>query len=99
MKNSVGFLGSIKDKMRMFHWVLISIALYVAAAILAATQSLPQVQVVLWKLGHITLAAFVGYWVDRHGARDRLTETSPPHAHLRRAIIIGAAMLAIAMGL
>jgi hypothetical protein len=87
------------DKMRMFQWVLISIGLYVAAALLAASGTAPQVQIVLWKLGHLTLAAFAGYWVDRNCFRARITDESNPLEHIRRAIIVGAAMLAIALGL
>jgi hypothetical protein len=100
MRNFPDRSETMMDKMRMFQWVLISLGLYAAAALLAAGQQLPQVQIVLWKLGHITLAAFVGYWVDRRTFHlARIDEASSPVEHVRRAIIIGAAMLAIAMGL
>lgn len=88
------------DKMRMFQWVLISAVLYTCASLLAISQALPQMQIVLWKMGHITLAAFAGYWIDRRAfPLARIDLASSPVEHVRRAIIIGAAMLAIAMGL
>lgn len=88
------------DKLRMFHWLLISAAIYTAAIVLADMQLLPQIQVALWKIGHITVAAYAGYWIDRHTFRDcRLNARSDPRLHVRRAIIIGAAMLAVSMGM
>jgi hypothetical protein len=84
------------DKLRMFHWLLIAAVLYLAATIV--TQ--PQLQIVLWKAGHITVAAFAGYWIDRAAFREaRLSAKSDPRLQIRRAIVIGAAMLAISMGL
>jgi hypothetical protein len=88
------------DKLRMFQWVVIASALYFTAAQLARHELLPQLQVVLWKLGHITLAAFTGYWIDRQAFhRSRLDSQSEAGSEVRRAIVIGAAMLAIAMGM
>jgi hypothetical protein len=88
------------DKLRMFQWVVIASALYFAATQLARHDLLPQLQIVLWKLGHITLAAFTGYWIDRQAFLcSRLGKQSPAGSEIRRAIIIGAAMLAIAMGM
>lgn len=94
-----------KDIFRMFHWLLIAVVLYVAAGLLATltdgagASRLPQVQIVLWKLGHITLGAFAGYWIDRNGFRDRLVADAGPLRQLRRALIMAAAMLAVSMGL
>ena len=83
------------DKLRMVQWLLIAALLYLAAMHVAQ----PQFQIVLWKTGHITVAAFAGYWIDRAAARKRLTHTSPGSEHMRRAIIISAAMLAVSMGM
>jgi hypothetical protein len=88
------------DKLRMFQWVVIAIVMYLAAGFLAAHQLQPQLQIILWKLGHITLAAFAGYWIDRRAFhRSRIDAGSHAGSEIRRAIIIGAAMLAIATGM
>lgn len=84
------------DKLRMAHWAVFSGLIYLAAMYVAQ----PQLQIVLWKIGHITVAAFVGYWIDRNVFRDsRIHSNSLPMLQVRRAIIIGAAMLAISMGM
>lgn len=84
------------DKLRMMQWLIISALLYTAAMLIPN----PQLQIVTWKAGHLTIAAFVGYWIDR-GAfiESRITYHSPALLQIRRAIIIGAAMLATAMGM
>ena len=87
------------DSLRMLHWLLISVLLYTAAAMLASYEMLPQAQTILWKFGHIVSAAYVGYRIDRAAFRDRITTDSMPQVQIRRAIIIGSAMLAIALGL
>lgn len=90
------------DKTRMLQWLLISTALYALAVALAATESLPQIQIIMWKLGHITVAAFVGYWIDRNAfkaAGQRMNSAANPLQEIRRAIIIGASMLATALAL
>lgn len=84
------------DKLRMFQWVLLAILLYYLATITTH----PQMQIVLWKTGHITVAGFVGYWIDRAAFKvSRIDGRSHPMHHVRRAIVIGCAMLAISMGL
>ena len=93
---------SIKTKsgnFRMFQWLLIAIVLYTLAAMLASQSLLSQVQTIFWKLGHETIAAFVGYWIDRSAFRIRLNDESVPLHHIRRAVIIGATMLAVALGM
>lgn len=84
---------------RMFHWFLISVLLYTAAVVLAHFEQLPQIQTVCWKLGNINIAAYFGYRLDRSIFQDRLSEETVPLCQLRRAAIIGCAMLAVAMGL
>lgn len=84
---------------RMFHWLLFSAALYLIAQMLALRGILPQLQVICWKLGHVSIAANLGYWIDRNASRSRLSSSSAPEEHLRRAIIMAAAMLAIAWGM
>lgn len=87
---------------RMTDWLLITLILIGLIAWLAP-QQLP---VSLYKLSLITMAAVVGYWIDRSlfpYARpdDRSLATSDvlqACAMLRRAIIVGAAMLAVSLG-
>ena len=84
------------DKFRMVQWLAIAAALYAIALWI----SQPQIQTALWKLGNVTVAAFVGYWIDRRAFWfARLDHNSQPLLHLRRAIIMAAAMLAVALGL
>jgi hypothetical protein len=67
---------------------------------LTETGFYPRVQTVLWKCGHLNLAAYVGYWIDRNAFRGlRIGRSSPPAEQIRRAIIIGASMLAFGSAL
>jgi hypothetical protein len=87
------------DLARMFDWLAWAIACYVAVLLLRFADLAPQVQTVLWKLGNLTVAAYAGYWIDRRAFRMRIDLTSQPLEQLRRAIIMAAAMLAVALGL
>ncbi|WP_105133459.1 putative holin [Burkholderia sp. BE12] len=86
------------DKFRMIEWLLIAAALYAGCIALRTLGIEPQVQVVLWKLANLTVAAHVGYWMDRR-AFTRILVTSSPHEQIRRAIVMSAAMLTVGMGL
>jgi len=90
-----------KDLYRMSHWLLFSVMLYVFAWWLAqhGIDYYPQLQTILWKLGHITLAGFIGYWLDRTVFRSRLGEHSSDVQEIRRAIIVVGTMIAIALGM
>jgi len=88
----------MRDRLRMFHWLLFSLVFYGLALYVFNAQ--PQLQTLCWKLGNLTVAAFTGYWVDRALFWDaRVTANSNPLWHIRRAIIMAAAMLSISMGL
>ena len=90
-----------KEFQRMSQWLLISVFLY-GFAILLASRGLdfyPQLQTISWKLGHESIAAFMGYWIDRNMCRARIGADSSDLQGIRRAIIIGAAMLGVAMGM
>jgi hypothetical protein len=88
------------DWARMFQWLLFSIICYFIAAVLASWNAQPQVQVIFWKVGHLALGANLGYWIDRNAfKRSRVNELSPALFGIRRAIIIAAAILALALGL
>lgn len=87
---------------RMSGWLLITLILLVLIWLLSPQQLI----VSLYKLLLITMAAVVAYWIDRSlfpyarpddlslGTSDMLMAS----AMLRRAIIVGAAMLAVSLG-
>lgn len=84
------------NKLRMAQWLLFAAIFYGIAMYI----SMPQIQTLCWKLGNVTVAAFVGYWIDRRAFyKKRLTGESVPTEEIRRAIIIAAAMLAVSLGL
>lgn len=91
------------DKLpRMADWILITVILTALVYVLSP-QQLP---VSLYKLSLITTAAVVGYWIDRslfpYARPDdtRLTDARERSAAmLRRAIIVGCAMLAVSLGM
>lgn len=89
------------DIFRMFSFLLLAFFFYGMALILVSFNDmvLPQVQTILWKSGHISVGAFLGYYIDRSVFRDRVNDNSGSHIHLRRAIIIVGAMIAIALGM
>lgn len=99
-------MRNISDKFRMVQWLLMSFLVYLVAAFLASQAGptdaglYPRAQTVLWKVGHLNLAAFLGYWVDRNAFRDnRIYAGTSPLAQIRRAIIIGACMLAFGLAI
>lgn len=92
---------------RLSGWLVITIALLFLVGLLAP-QQLP---VSLYKLSLVSLAAVVGYWLDRslfpYARPDRFMSECYDLAiagHLasvsmiRRAIIVGCAMLAMGLG-
>lgn len=101
----------LADKARMLQWLLLALLAYLIAMLLAqmpaATDAgmLPRLQVVLWKIGHLTLSAWVGYWIDRAAfPGGRLPDNdfqmrAPDLFYIRRAIVIAATMLAFGMAI
>lgn len=94
------------DKLRMAQWLLFSLLAYAIATLLASLPGVvdaglwPRAQTVLWKCGHLNLAAFLGYWIDRNSFKHgRLTNCSHPTCEIRRAIVIGCTMLAFGMAI
>lgn len=90
---------------RLSGWLLITLALLACVWAIAPQQ----LAVSLYKLSLVTLAAVVGYWVDRslfpYARPDRfhngLADTAAHlmgMAMLRRSIIVGCAMLAMGLG-
>lgn len=100
---------SLSDKARMLQWLLLALVAYLLAMILAQMPAetdaglLPRLQTVLWKIGHLNLAAWIGYWIDRNAfpyARIDMPFTrTQPIDRIRRAIIIAATMLAFGMAI
>lgn len=90
----------MKNQTRMLEWLLLAVVLYAVCITLRQWQVEPQAQIVLWKLANVTVAAFLGYWIDRRAfPLARMKADAMPVEQLRRALIMAAAMLAVAMGL
>lgn len=88
----------MKDKFRMAQWLALAAVFYGLALTVFGSQ--PQLQTLCWKIGNLTVASFIGYWIDRRAFMGaRLDPYSPALLQVRRAIIMSAAMLAVAMGL
>lgn len=86
----------MRNLTRMLPWALLAILFYIAA--LATAQ--PQIQTLLWKVGHITLGANIGYWIDRTAFMDRLEPgTTDPIRAMARAVVVAAAILGLSLGL
>lgn len=87
---------------RMTNWLFIALG-FSLAALLMAPQQLP---VTLYKLNLISLAAWLGYWIDRGlfpYARPDLFEAGQRDgvfsgAMLRRALIVSACIIGVALG-
>lgn len=87
------------DVHRMVEWFVIAILLYAAAFTMLYLGYSGPAQTVVWKLGHVTLGGFAGYWLDRAAFRDRIYYGTPPLIMLRRAIIMTGAMFTLGVGL
>lgn len=89
-----------KFKIRMFQWLATAMVLFAIAAIAAFSGivELRPVGLIASKAANVTLGAFIGYWIDRHAFRTRIEPESNPLLHIRRALIIGAAIYAVAGG-
>lgn len=89
---------------RMADWIIVTILLTILIYLLAP-QQLP---VTIYKLSLITTAAVLGYWIDRSlfpYARPDNQSFIDTKAHqliaaamLRRAIIVGCAILGVSLG-
>lgn len=84
-----------KDQARMLQWLIAALALYAVAMMIVQ----PQIQTALWKAGNVTLAAWLGYRIDRRAFHYERCKEGKNMCQLRRAMIISAAMLAIGLGL
>jgi hypothetical protein len=98
---------SLTDKLRMITWLLIGLSLYAAASYIGGftvtvgavpVAKYPIAQIVCQKLGNVTTFAWFGYQIAR-GALGRITSRSTAGDRQARAIVIGAAILAGALGI
>ncbi len=88
---------------RMTQYVIFALLLFAFIGYFSP-ENLP---VVIYKLGLVTGAGFVGYWLDRHlfpyGRPDRLLLTAERSffgfAMIRRAIIVAAVVVGFALAL
>lgn len=87
---------SQNDRFRMFVWLIVGLALYSLAQVAGVDR--PAVQTVLWKLGHVTTLAWVGYWISRQ-AIGRVGSASAPVDRLARAVVIAGVIVAGSLGL
>lgn len=83
-----------RDKLRMFEWLLLAAFFYALAVMVVQ----PQLETGLWKAGHITSGAFIGYWMDRN-LNGRIISPPSDQRLLVRAIVVAAAILGMAFGL
>lgn len=87
-------------KVRMLDWMIVA-ALLAAAIGIVAPHQLP---VTLYKLSLVSLAAAVGYWIDRslfpYARPDDLAlpDLQTASAYLRRAAIVGACIVGVSLG-
>lgn len=85
---------------RLADWIAITVVLTLAIGIIAPQQ----LTVTLYKLSLVSLAAAVGYWIDRslfpYARPDELTLTDHQvaAAFLRRALIVGACIIGVSLG-
>jgi hypothetical protein len=81
---------------RMIIWLILGLALYLMAMLVGSDR--PAVQTVFYKLGHVTILAFVGYWIARQ-AVGRIDQMSDPGDRLARAVVIAGVIIAGSLGL
>ena len=86
---------TVRDQRRMLAWLLIGIAMYVLSALVGNDH--PATQTVLYKLGHVTTLAWVGYWLARN-ALGRLNADATPTDRLARALLIAGVVVAGSLG-
>jgi hypothetical protein len=91
-----GPLAKLSDKARMVIWLLFGIAAYAASIFIGPSN--PVIQTTLYKIGHVTTLAWIGYWIARHSV-GRLDATSTIGDKISRALLVGAVIVAGSLGL
>lgn len=84
-----------KDYSRMIPWLLMATCFYIAAILVQQ----PQIETGLWKAGHITSGAYLGYWIDRHLFGRYNHDDVVTNRILARALVVGACVFGMALGL
>lgn len=84
------------DPFRMISWLIAALVLYGASRLIGPSD--PQLQVALYKYGHVTGLAWCGYWIART-ALGRIDYLSDHDELMARAIVIGAAIIGGSLGL
>ena len=87
------------ERLRMAEWLFAGLLFILAALVMILLGITGPIQTLVWKLGLATLGSFLGYWVDRHAVRNRITPASHPLEQLRRGIVVVGGMLALASAL
>lgn len=91
-------IARLKDTLRAFPWLVGAAVTTMAIAVIAPQQ----LGVLIWSLSKLSFGAYLGYWVDRsifHYARpDEVADDKIAAAWIRRAIIMAAAMISLALG-
>ena len=87
------------ELLRMVVWALSGVVLYSCSVLLGSEY--PQAQVVLYKLGHVTILSWVGYWVARMalGRINHEADATFALALVARAILMAGVILAGSTGL
>ena len=85
----------MKNLLRMTPWLLLATFFYFCALHIEK----PQIQTGCWKAGHITLGAYLGYWVDCHLYGHYDARNDYANRTISRAVVVGAAILGMAFGL
>lgn len=89
-----------RPSIRMFDWIVITVLLTAVIGLLAPHQ----LTVSLYKLSLVSLAAVVGYWIDRslfpYARPDELvlTDAEASAAQIRRALVVAACIVGVALG-
>jgi len=103
----VRLFQSVKKRVpRLSEWAVVALGLLIVLAVVAPQQ----IEVVVYKAALVTLAAVLGYWIDRRlfpGARphiylpDDANSLTVPAVlvQLRRAVIVLACILGLTLGL
>lgn len=84
------------DPFRMISWLIAALVLYGASRLIGPSD--PQLQVALYKYGHVTGLAWCGYWIART-ALGRIDYLSDHDELMARAVVIGAAIIGGSLGL
>ncbi len=99
-------INPLFDKLRCIQWLLLALFF----TMLLAFSEPYQLVVLVWELAKLCIAVFLGYWIDRSiffyarpghyhprkGSADEVTARAL--LMLRRAIIMGATILALGLG-